>query len=186
MSELGTYLLGMLLRGCLLALLLITVERLFQVRPGRKQLLVLLCLSFLPLSQPVLRLPPEIQLRTMQTVRRSARRHRLPRRGVHPPFPPRSPCIMRRPNCPVSDCGRTVSAAETIAPASPLDAPGTQPAADLRRTHGSPAEPGKESDRKHPPQDRSPRRRFAQCRAALLLRIPFRHPASRGAMRPSA
>lgn len=69
MSELGTYLLGMLLRGCLLALLLITVERLFQVRPGRKQLLVLLCLSFLPLSQPVLRLPPEIQLRTMQTVR---------------------------------------------------------------------------------------------------------------------
>lgn len=69
MSELGTYPLGMLLRGCLLALLLITVERLFQVRPGRKQLLVLLCLSFLPLSQPVLRLPPEIQLRTMQTVR---------------------------------------------------------------------------------------------------------------------
>ena len=46
MSELGTYLLGMLLRGCLLALLLITVERHFQVRPGRKQLLVLLCLSF--------------------------------------------------------------------------------------------------------------------------------------------
>lgn len=36
MSELGTYLLGMLLRGCLLALLLITVERLFPVRPGRK------------------------------------------------------------------------------------------------------------------------------------------------------
>lgn len=69
MSELGTYLLGMLLRGCLLALLLITVERHFQVRPGRKQLLVLLCLSFLPLSQPVLRLPSEIQLRTMQTVR---------------------------------------------------------------------------------------------------------------------
>ena len=93
MSELGTYLLGMLLRGCLLALLLITVERHFQVRPGRKQLLVLLCLSFLPLSQPVLRLPPEIQLRTMSG--RSDRRHRLPRRGVHPPFPPRSPCIMR-------------------------------------------------------------------------------------------
>lgn len=96
MSELGTYLLGMLLRGCLLALLLITVERLFQVRPGRKQLLVLLCLSFLPLSQPVsCACRRRFNSGRCKQSGRSDRRHRLPRRGVHPPFPPRSPCIMR-------------------------------------------------------------------------------------------
>ena len=70
MEVLFDWTLSILLRGTLLVLLLIAMERVFRLRPGRNMLGVLLLLSFLPPGPYTVSVPEEIPLATV-TVRQA-------------------------------------------------------------------------------------------------------------------